>query len=412
MQNTQKQIVIKSLLVSIILTCISSQLLAGGKEKPKAAEDKSTPPPAFMMPEADKPTAAELAFEAVATNPAAVLVKVDGSPITQADLDKELANVKKMFEKQMGSSGQSSQFDMIFSKMKPQILDSMITKMVIDNACDKQKIMVSDDEVKKEIETIKTMLPKNMKLEDLMKRQNISQGDFENEIKQQLKIEKLVGVQEPSEKEIADFYDKAQDAFSHPETVHARHILIKTEATDTEAQKKEKRKKAEDIKKKLNEGADFAELAKANSDCPSKVNGGDLNEFARGEMVKSFEEVAFKLKDKEISDIVETEYGYHIIQTLSHNQPYKETIDEAKGKIIMRLKMNQLREKMPAYVEKLRDKAKIEYVSIPKPELPKMPEMDDNEEAPQPSKTKTPAADKKAPKSEDSNKSKSKKLDL
>ncbi len=293
--------------------------------------------------------------------------------------------VKKMLEKQSGASGQPSPFMMLLPKMKPQILDSIITKKLIDNACEKQKIAVTDEEVKKEIDTIKAMLPKNMKLEDLMKRQSISQSDFEDEIKQQLKIEKLVGVTQPDEKEIADFYEKAAEAFAHPETVHARHILIKTEATDTDAKKKEKRKQAEDIRKQLKGGADFAELAKKHSDCPSKENGGDLNEFGRGEMVKAFEDAAFALKDNEISDIVETEYGYHIIQTLSHNPPHKETLDEAKSKIVMRLKMMQLRQKMMPYMEKLRQDANIEYISIPKPESPQMMELG-NEGAPAPQK--------------------------
>jgi peptidyl-prolyl cis-trans isomerase C len=410
----EKTTFVKCIVLSIVIASISLQSFAGGKEKPKKISindaPPSRPPPALMPQEPENLSPTEIAFEAVATNPAATLVKVDGSAITQADMDKEIDTVKKMFEKQMGySGGQPSPFATLLPKMKPQILDSLITKKLIDNACEKQKITISDKEVKKEIEIIKTILPKNMKLEDVMKKQDISQEDFEKEISQQLKIEKLVGVQEPSEKEIADFYEKADTAFSHSETIHARHILIKTEPTDSEAKKKEKRQKAENIQKKLKKGADFAELAKENSDCPSKVNGGDLNEFGRGEMVKSFEDVAFALKDKEISDVVETEYGYHIIQTISHTPAYKETLDEAKGKIVMRLKMAQLREKMSPYVEKLRKEANIEYVSIPKPEPPQMPQINEDEEAP--SKAPSPA-EKTLPKSDDNKKVDKETMDL
>ncbi len=84
-------------------------------------------------------------------------------------------------------------------------------------------------------------------------------------------------------------------------SIRASHILVKT------------REKAEEILEELKMGADFAKLAREHSECPSKKRGGDLGKFTRGKMVKSFERAAFDLKKGQISDIVQTQFGYHII---------------------------------------------------------------------------------------------------
>lgn len=114
------------------------------------------------------------------------------------------------------------------------------------------------------------------------------------------------------------FYDKEKDKFKMPETVQASHILIKPDGQGDEAKKKAKAK-AEEILAKLKKGADFAETAKKESGCPSSAKGGDLGEFERGRMVPEFEKAAFALKPGELSDVVETKFGYHIIKTTKHN---------------------------------------------------------------------------------------------
>ena len=98
------------------------------------------------------------------------------------------------------------------------------------------------------------------------------------------------------------------------EQVRASHILIKTEGDNDKAAKE----KIEDLLKKVKAGGDFAALAKEHSACPSKSDGGDLNFFGRGQMAKPFEEAAFALtKDGEISEIVKTQFGYHLLEVTS-----------------------------------------------------------------------------------------------
>ena len=123
----------------------------------------------------------------------------------------------------------------------------------------------------------------------------------------------------PTEKEISKFYADNKDKFTTPESVHVRHILVTIDAKDDEKTKAEKKAKIENLRKQIVDGADFAEIAKNNSDCPSKENGGDLGEIKKGQTVKPFEDAAFSQEINAIGPVVTTEFGHHIIQVLGHN---------------------------------------------------------------------------------------------
>src|SRR6266446_3653511 len=141
----------------------------------------------------------------------------------------------------------------------------------------------------------------------------------------QAKLEQSI---HPVEGELRRIYLNDQDKFRTPERVQARHILLKT--TDKSAADVAKVKtKADDLLKQIKGGADFAELARKNSEDPgSAVKGGDLGWLVRGQTVKPFEDAAFSLKPKEISNVVKTEYGYHIIQVMDHQQAHLRTFEE------------------------------------------------------------------------------------
>ncbi|MFN2351127.1 MAG: peptidylprolyl isomerase, partial [Kiritimatiellia bacterium] len=140
-----------------------------------------------------------------------------------------------------------------------------------------------------------------------------------------------------------------------------RHILIATEAEESDEAKAEKRQQAEQIRDQLKEGADFAKLAEEHSACPSKASGGDLGEFQRGQMVPAFEDVAFELEIDEFSDVVETQYGYHIIQAVGHTQPRTIEIDEARGRIMEALKGQMVQERAEMLLDNLRRDTTVTY---------------------------------------------------
>ncbi|MGA1861593.1 SurA N-terminal domain-containing protein [Deferribacter thermophilus] len=141
-----------------------------------------------------------------------------------------------------------------------------------------------------------------------------------------------------SDEEIEKYYIQHANEFVDKEKVAAKHILVKVNNWDNENEVKKAKEKIEKILKELKSGAKFEDLAKKYSDDPSAKNGGDLGYFTKGEMIKDFEEAAFKLKVNEMSNIVKTKYGYHIIKVYDHKPEKKLTLAEAKQKIIDKLK--------------------------------------------------------------------------
>ncbi len=161
-----------------------------------------------------------------------------------------------------------------------------------------------------------------------------------------------------SEDQLKDYYEDNLDTFKEKKQVKARHILFML-AENASAEDEEKiRQKATSVLKQVRAGADFAELAKKNTEDPSgKENGGDLGYFSQGQMVKPFEDAAFKLKKDEISDLVRTAFGYHIIKVEDVKEAETKSLEEARGQILTMLQKmattDTAHEKALAFVDRM-----------------------------------------------------------
>ncbi|MEQ1884333.1 MAG: peptidylprolyl isomerase [Bryobacteraceae bacterium] len=159
----------------------------------------------------------------------------------------------------------------------------------------------------------------------------------------QVKVEQSITV---SDAQLRQTYSASMDNFRMPERVEARHILLMTQGKP-ETEKKAALTKAQDLLKQVKAGGDFAALAKANSQDPgSAVKGGDLGFIVRGQTVPEFEKFVFSAKPKDISDIVTTEYGYHIIQVMSKEAARVKPFEEVKEQLTEELKKQNVNEKM------------------------------------------------------------------
>jgi peptidyl-prolyl cis-trans isomerase C len=285
-----------------------------------------------------------------------IAVEVDGKKMTRGELNRLLE--QKIA--QVRSRIQPEQMEQARAQIRKELIDEFVNLTLLKKEIAAKKVTASEKEISDFIDKMKANIPPGKTFDEFLMQNKIDMAKLREDIGNNIKIEKLIskeagGDLKVTDKEASDFYDKNPKMFAQPESVHARHILVAGDSKDTEKVKAEKRAKAEDIRKQLLAGADFAELAVKNSDCPSKQKGGDLGTFARGQMVKPFEDAAFSQAPKAIGPVVETDFGYHIIQVLEHHVSRTVKLDaelkkrlmgflerkkqeEALGKLIKRLK--------------------------------------------------------------------------
>jgi peptidyl-prolyl cis-trans isomerase D len=175
---------------------------------------------------------------------------------------------------------------------------------------------------------------------------------------------KVLGQVQVSPEELRAYYDKNRDQYRVPDEVKVAHILIKTPAAGADGKVDDKgveeaRKKAEDVLKQLKSGAKMEELAKKYSDDPgSAKQGGELGWIGRGRTVPEFEKAAFSLAPGQISDLVKSSYGFHIIRTEDKHEAHTKTLDEVKGEIEPLIKQQKASRMMEAAGNSLLDQAR------------------------------------------------------
>jgi len=207
-------------------------------------------------------------------------------------------------------------------------------------------VKLSDDEVRKFYESTKASYAQPEKLA------------YQVVVLDQDKVAATINV---TDEQLRAAYSNALDNFRMPERVHARHILLKTEGK-SDAEKKTLKAKADDLLKQLKNGADFADLAKKNSQDGTAENGGDLGWFVRNQMVPEFDSVAFTLKPKELSGVVTSQFGYHIIQALEKEPAKLKPFEEVKDELAKEVRSQSLSDKM----QNMGDQMHAELVKSPK----------------------------------------------
>ena len=285
---------------------------------------------------------------------------VNGTVITQEDLDRELGVVRQ----RLLSDGKVLNESQLL-ETKKRVLEGLINVELLYQEAQMQGAKVSDEAINKQLGTVKSRFPNEDEFKSSLIKMNLTEAELITQIKRALTVQQFIDkkfVQKVtvSDKETRAYYDANQAAFKQPEQVKASHILIKVGPQADEPQKAAARKKIEEIQQKVQKGEDFAVLAKEFSEGPSSTKGGDLGYFRKGQMMKPFEDAAFALKPGEVSDIVETSFGYHLIKLADKKPESTIAYEDIKAKIQEYLKQKKVGEQVKLYVADLRGKAKVE----------------------------------------------------
>jgi peptidyl-prolyl cis-trans isomerase C len=289
-----------------------------------------------------------------------VVARVNGEAIAKTEFESAIKNV----EGRAGGPVPAEQRDRVYRG----VLDQLISYRLLMQETKSRKIDVPDTEVDARIAQIRQQFPSEDEFKKQLAQRSMTIEALREDAKSDMRVAKMLEAEvnakvavQPGD--VNSFYQQNPDKFQQPERVRASHILIRTEENADAKAKETAKAKAVDLLKQVKAGKDFAELAKQHSQDPgSAVQGGDLGFFQQGQMVGAFERAAFALKPGEVSDIVETPFGFHIIKMADKQAARTVPIDEVKPQIEQFLQNQQRQQKTQAFIESLKSKGKVEIL--------------------------------------------------
>ncbi len=319
------------------------------------------------------------------------LAVVNGDAIMQSEFDKTAAPIMEQYTQSVPPASQSADK---LAEIKKKLLDQMIDERLLKQEAKKAKIKVTKRDIEDGMKTVKKRFDSEEDFQKELRREDISQPAFEKRIEDQLMVMKLIESEvkaktsRPSDQDVKALFDKINErvakgvvASTAPaankddeelnamtrlftrvgnEQVHARHILVQVDKNAPMADKSAALKKIKDIKSQLNKGADFAELASKYSDDPgSKQKGGDLGYFTKGDMVPEFEKAAFALNVGQVSEPVQTDFGWHIIKVEEKRAGKKVSFDDAKNDLTEFLFQKAAEKRYESWLADIHTKASI-----------------------------------------------------
>jgi peptidyl-prolyl cis-trans isomerase C len=297
-----------------------------------------------------------------------MVVSVNDEVISAADVDRATNILLAQYRNQIPPDKVAE----ARTALRKQAVENLINQSLLLGEAERQGIQPEKKAVDKRYAEVSGRFSTSEEFQTAMASMGLSKDTFEDEIKQDLKIESLLDgqlkeVKKVTEEEVSAFYRDHPDSFRSGEQVRASHILMRVEEAAPAEDRSQKRLELAGLKGEIEKGADFAQMASEHSDCPSKARGGDLGYFERGKMVKPFEDAAFEMKVGDVSEVVETQFGYHLIKVTDHQDPKTASLEEVKGQIENLLNRQERDKAVGEYLTQLRGGAEITYADGAQP---------------------------------------------
>jgi len=324
-------------------------LVKDGKPAPAQGSETAQAAPAVVPP---KPVPTQLPE---------VVARVNGDAISKADFERAL----KTIEGRAGGPVPADRRNEIYRGL----LDELVGLRLLRQEVRARKVAVPDAEVDQRIAEIAKQFQSEEVFKQMLAAQQMTIEKLRADQREDLAINKMLSDAlkdkvTATPEQISEFYKKNPERFQQGERVRASHILVAVPQNADAATKAKARAKAEGLLKRIKAGEDFAALAKENSEDPgSAIQGGDLGPpFPRGQMVGPFNDVAFKLAPGMVSDVVETQFGFHIIKVTEKHEARAVPLDEVRPQLTQFIENQNRQRETQAFVAGLRAKGKIEIL--------------------------------------------------
>ena len=332
---------------------------ACSKSAPAAASSQTqeTPAPGQAAP-ANPASAAAAAVKPVPAQLPEVVARVNGEAINRSALEEAVSEV----EARAGQPMPADQRDRVLRA----VLDQLIGYRLLVQETTARKTAVPDADVEARIGQIRSQFPSEEIFQQQLQQRKMTLEQLRVDTRASLQITALLQAELDAKtavtaEQVNDFYVKNPAAFQQGERVKASHILVRVQANADPAEREKARAKAAGLLADVKAGKDFAALAKQYSDDPgSGAQGGDLGFFQRGQMVPPFEQAAFALAVGQTSELVTSDFGFHIIRVTDKQPGRTQTLDEVRPEIEQYLVGQNREQQTRLFVEALKAKGKVE----------------------------------------------------
>jgi parvulin-like peptidyl-prolyl isomerase len=288
-----------------------------------------------------------------------VVARVNDKVILLSDFNNRAKPIMDEYEKVLTGPDKEKKI----KELKEKILEQMIDEKLLLQKAQKDGIRITDAEVDQGMDEIRGRFANEVEFQNEITSQGLTGEEFRGNVRDQLTVIKFINqnvqtrMAPPTEDELKKYYKEHEEEMVSPEQVRVRHILITTSEERTqEAAKKKINEVYAKVKKNPSKFSDYAEQY---SEGPSAKVGGDLGYFSKGDMVKEFEETAFKLEVGQLSAPVKTRFGYHVIKLIGKKSSEKKTYAEVKDRLKNLLYQINMEKEYEKLLRNLRDEAKI-----------------------------------------------------
>ncbi len=352
---------------------------------PLAAQQPAPPPPAGQQPKLEAPTTAEPEPEVAKPKPAPIakpkaptatadpnggkvveeiIARVNNEIITKSEYDKALTSAEEDAKQECDNKCTPQQLQQMADDRKKSALRDLVDQSLLVQRGKDMSISVETDVIKQLDQIrIQNKLADMDALEKAVTSQGLNWEDFKNNIRNHLLTQKVIGQEVGSHITIADsdarkFYEEHKAEMVAPESVALAEIMVSTDGKK-EAELADLKKKAETARKRVDDGEDFAEIAKRMSDGSTKEQGGYLGTYKRGELAKQIEDKVFAMKKKQLTEVMETKQGYLILEVLEHYSEGQQPYEVVKDKIMNQLYEERMQPALKKYLETLREQSYV-----------------------------------------------------